>query len=77
MGYIGRCRCEGWGLPGVYSGIGYINQEVWVKKRVTFPRKLINWLKILVKTRESGNWHSKKYIYIKNKSASLNLRNYA
>ena len=30
MGYIGMCRCEGYGLQAVYSGIGYINQSVWV-----------------------------------------------
>ena len=30
MGYIGMCRCEGYGFEAVYSGIGYINQRVWV-----------------------------------------------
>ena len=30
MGYIGMCRCEGYGFQGVYSSIGYINQSVWV-----------------------------------------------
>ena len=25
MGYIGMCRCEGYGFQAVYSGIGYIN----------------------------------------------------
>ena len=30
MGYIGMCRCEGYGLQAVYSRIGYINQSVWV-----------------------------------------------
>ena len=30
MGYIGTCRCEGYGLQAVYSRIGYINQRVWV-----------------------------------------------
>ena len=30
MGYIGMCRCEGYGFQAVYSGIGYINQSVWV-----------------------------------------------
>ena len=30
MGYIGRCRCEGYGFQAVYSRIGYINQSVWV-----------------------------------------------
>ena len=28
MGYIGICRCEGYGFRAVYSGIGYINQRV-------------------------------------------------
>ena len=30
MGYIGMCRCEGYGFQAVYSRIGYINQTVWV-----------------------------------------------
>ena len=30
MGYMGICRCEGYGFQAVYSGIGYINQSVWV-----------------------------------------------
>ena len=30
MGYIGMCRCEGYGFPAVYSSIGYINHSVWV-----------------------------------------------
>ena len=30
MGYIGMCRCEGYGFQAVYFGIGYINQRVWV-----------------------------------------------
>ena len=30
MGCIGMCRCEGYGFQAVYSGIGYINQRVWV-----------------------------------------------
>ena len=30
MGYIGMCHCEGYGFQAVYSGIGYINQSVWV-----------------------------------------------
>ena len=30
MGYMGMCRCEGYGFQAVYSGIGYINQSVWV-----------------------------------------------
>ena len=28
MGYIGMCRCEGYGFQAVYSRIGYINQSV-------------------------------------------------
>ena len=47
MGYIGMCRCEGYGFHAVYSRIGYINQSVWVKNRVSFFKKLISWLKIL------------------------------
>ena len=30
MGYMGMCRCEGYGFQPVYSRIGYINQSVWV-----------------------------------------------
>ena len=30
MGYIGMCRCELNDFQAVYSGIGYINQRVWV-----------------------------------------------
>ena len=47
MGYIGMCRCEGYGFQVVYSRMGYINQNLWVKTRVSFFRKLISWLKIL------------------------------
>ena len=28
MGYMGMCRCEGYGFQAVYSRIGYINQSV-------------------------------------------------
>ena len=28
MGYIGMCRCEGYGFQAVYSGIRYINQNI-------------------------------------------------
>ena len=28
MGYIGMCRCEGYGFQAVYSRIGNINQSV-------------------------------------------------
>ena len=54
MGYIGMCRCKGYGFQAVYAGIGYINQRVWLQSIVSFSKKLINWLKILVKTRETG-----------------------
>ena len=47
MGYIGMCRCEGYGFQAVYSRIGYINQSVWLQNRVSFFRKLISWLNIL------------------------------
>ena len=30
MGYIGMCRCEGYGFQAVYSRIRYANQRVWV-----------------------------------------------
>ena len=30
MGYIGMCRCKGYGFQAVYSSIGYINQSIWV-----------------------------------------------
>ena len=28
MGYVGMCRCEGYGFQAVYSVMGYINQRV-------------------------------------------------
>ena len=30
MGYIGMCRCVGYGFQVVYFRIGYVNQSVWV-----------------------------------------------
>ena len=30
MGYIGMCRCVGYGFQAVYASMGYINQSVWV-----------------------------------------------
>ena len=30
MGFIGICRCEGYGFQAVYSRVGYINQSAWV-----------------------------------------------
>ena len=35
MGYIGMCHCDGYGFQVFYSGIGYINERVWVQKRVS------------------------------------------
>ena len=40
MGYIGMCRCEGYGFQAVYSSIGYINQSIWVQYRVSPFTKL-------------------------------------
>ena len=51
MGYIHMFHSEGYGFQAVYSGIGY--------KESLGSRKLINWLKILVYTRQTGNCHSK------------------
>ena len=66
MGYIGMCRCEGYGFQAVYSTIGYINQNIWVEKRVSFFRKLISWLKILSRignsySRIGGIWGVAKF----------------
>ena len=47
MGYIGMCRCEGYGFQAVYSRMGDINQNIWVYNKVSFSRKVISWLKIL------------------------------
>ena len=43
---LGMSRCERYGFQAVYSEIGHINQRVSVYNRVSFSRKLINWLKI-------------------------------
>ena len=48
MGYLGMCCYEGYGFQAVYSEKGYINPRVWVQNKVSFARKLINWLKTLV-----------------------------
>ena len=62
MGYIVMCHCEGYGFQtAVYFGIGYINLRVWVLNTVSFSRKLINCLKILVLTKGTRNCHSKIY----------------
>ena len=67
MGYIGMCRCEGYGFQAVYSSIGYIDQSVWVTK-------LTSWLKILSRLRKPGIATQK---YKKMKSASLNFHDSA
>ena len=64
MGYIGMCRCEGYGIQAVY-----INQNVWVQNRVSFFRKLISWLKILSRLgkqlpQDRGNLGKKKKLKI-------------
>ena len=51
MGHIGMFHSEGYDFQAVYSGIGY--------KESLSSRTLINWLKILVYTRQTGNCHSK------------------
>ena len=71
MGYIGMCRCEGYGFQAAYSRIGYINQSVWVQNRGSIFPKLTSWLKILSRLRKSGIATQK---YKKIKSASLNFR---
>ena len=47
---LGMCRCEGHGFQAVYSGIGYVNQKVWVqfKDRVSLFLQETHWLKIIV-----------------------------
>ena len=74
MGYIGMCRYEGYVFQAVYSGIGHINQTVWVQDRVSFSRKRINQLKILVQVRETGNCHSQVYEMYKLKFTQLSLK---
>ena len=59
MGYIGMYCCEGYGFQAVYCEIGYMNQRVGSTCRYHFSFKLINWLKILVYIRETGNCHSR------------------
>ena len=44
MGYIGMCRCEGYGFQAVFSGMRYINQRA----RVIFQETDQSGLKILV-----------------------------
>ena len=63
MGYIGMCLYEGYnGFQAVYSGIGYKIKEFGSRIGYHFPGKMINWLKILVYTRVTGNCHSKVYL---------------
>ena len=50
MGYIGMCRCEGYGFQAVYSSIGYINQSVWPRIEYHFSE-----------TKENRNCYSKIY----------------
>ena len=64
MGYIGMCRCEGYGFQAIYSSIGYINQSVCIWNRVSFFLKL----------RKTGIATQK---YEKMESASLNFHDSA
>ena len=58
---IGMSRCKGYtSFQAVYSSIGYINQSIWVKIRVSF----------LTKLRKPGIATQK---YKKMKSVSLNF----
>ena len=36
MGYIGMCRCEGYGFQTVYSRIGYISERLGLEWGITF-----------------------------------------
>ena len=74
MGHIGMCSCEGCGFQAVYSSIGYINQGVWVKNRLSFFTKLTSWLKILSRLRKPRIVTQK---YKQMKSASLNFHDSA
>ena len=62
MGYIGMCCCEGCGFHAVNSRIGYINQYVWVKNRVSFFTKLTSLWKILSRLRQPGTATQKNQI---------------
>ena len=37
MGFVGMCRCEGYGFHAVNSGKGYINQRFWSRIGYHFP----------------------------------------
>ena len=54
MGYIGMCRCEGYGFQAVYSRIGYINQSVWVQNRVSFFYETDQLVEDFIQTRETA-----------------------
>ena len=60
MGYIGKCRGEGYGFQAVYYEVGYINWST-------------GWTEILVKT-NLGKPGITTQKYKKLKSASWNLR---
>ena len=74
MGHIGMCCCEGYGFQAVYSSIGYINQSIWVKNRLSFFMKLTSWLNILSRLRKPRIVTQK---YKQMKSASLNFHDSA
>ena len=48
MGYIGMCRCEGYGFQAVYSSIGYISERLGLEGGIMFHE-----------TKETRNCYSK------------------
>ena len=64
-GLCSNCCWEGYGFKAVYSGIAYINERVWDYSRVSFSRKLISQLKILVYSSLKPGIVTQKYKKIK------------
>ena len=48
MGYMGMCRCEGYGFQAVYSSIGYISERLGLEGGIMFHE-----------TKETRNCYSK------------------
>ena len=57
---LGMCRHEGCGFQTPDSYTLSQSKLVWVQKRVSFSRKLIDWLTILVQAKRTGNCRLKK-----------------
>ena len=53
MGYIGMCRCEGYGFQAVYSRIGYINQYLGLEQGIIF-RETDQLVEDFMQTRDCG-----------------------